>query len=100
MKKTITFNKTTNHDKDLYISSYDVIYESKFDLGKFKIHNRGFGRQPFVAEYNGCTVDFWELQYRLGYKYPSSEFYRLWVCKNIITEMLTELSQLSYWVTK
>ena len=100
MKNTITFNKTTNHDKDLYISSYDVIYESKFDLGEFKIHNTGFGRYPFVMEYNGCKSSFKELQFRLGFEYPDYECYRFNWCKNEITKMITDLSNLSYWVSK
>ena len=99
MKNTITFNRLPDN-KDLYETGYVVNYESKYNLGEFKIYNMGYGSKPYRIELNGDRFDFSELYYRMRWLGFGDEFRTLKGCKYIITVMITKLSKLSYWVTK
>lgn len=99
MKNTIKFNRLPDN-KDLYQTGYVANYESKFDLGEFKILNIGYGSKPYRIELNGDRFDFSELYVNMRWLNDKYQFRSLKSCKYIVTTMINELSKLSYWVTK
>lgn len=98
--KKVKFEKLPNNLNGLYDSIYTVKYKSKFDLGEFKIYNRGFGSKSWIIEVDGSRIDFEFLMEGMGYTYPTYRMKSLFRCKIIINEIITHLSKLSYWVTK
>jgi hypothetical protein len=99
MKNTLKFNRLPDNN-DLYETGYIANYESKFDLGEFKIYNVGFGSSPYRIELNGEMYNFSQLNYRMGWGRFKYQFKSLKNCKERINIMITELSQVSYWVSK
>ena len=99
MKNTLKYNRLPEN-KELYVTGYEVNYESKFDLGEFKIYNVGFGSSPYRIKLNGEMYNFSELNYNMGWGEFKYQFKSLKNCKERITIMITELSQVSYWVSK
>lgn len=99
MKNILKYNRLPEN-KELYVTGYEVNYESKFNLGEFKIYNVGFGSSPYRIILNGDMGDFCDLNYRLGWGQGKYQFRSLKNCKERITLMISELSKLSYWITK
>ena len=99
MKNNVKFNRLPDN-KDFYETAYVANYESKFDLGEFKILNMGYGSKPYRIELNGDRFDFSELYTNMRWLNDKHEFRSLKNCKERITLMISELSKLSYWITK